>query len=224
MSIALLLLFVTQSWAGSYSFTNSSAISINDTGSPPTVADLYPSTISIAGVDSGETITHVSVTLYGLTHTYPSDLDIVLEGPDGQLSMLMSQVGGTATKLPVSNLTLTLDDSAANSLPLDSALTPGTFKPTRLNPTLPFEFSSPAPAGSANAPATLSVFNGANPNGTWSLFVLDDSSPDSGSIPLGWSMSVETIPEPGTVGMAVVGLGCLAALRFRRGNERNNRS
>jgi subtilisin-like proprotein convertase family protein len=212
---AMLLVFVTQSWAGSYNFTNSSPITINDTGTPPTLADLYPSSITISGLDNSETITHLTVTLYGFSHTYPSDLDIVLAGPGGQLSMLMSQVGGV-TKLPVSNLTLTLDDSALNSLPLDSVLTSGTFKPTRATPTLPFEFPNPAPAGSANAPATLSQFNGTNPNGTWSLYVLDDSSPDSGSIPFGWSMEVQTIPEPGSVGLALVGLGCLAVLQRRK--------
>jgi subtilisin-like proprotein convertase family protein len=210
---AVLLGFVANGWAGSYGYTNSSTITINDVGAPPTVADLYPSTISISGLD-GQTISQVTVTLYGLTHSFPSDLDILLAGPGGQFSMLMSEVGGN-TRFPVSNLTLTLDDTAANPLPINSTLTSGTFQPTRQNPTLAFLFPSPAPAGSSSAAALLSVFNGTDPNGNWNLFVVDESSPDSGSIS-GWSMEVTTIPEPGSFGMAALGLGCLAAMRIRR--------
>jgi subtilisin-like proprotein convertase family protein len=210
---------VAQGWSQTFSFANTNAIPINDTGTPPTTADLYPSAISVTGLD-GQSISHLTVTLYGLTHTFPSDLDILLAGPNGQVSMLMSEVGGN-TRFPVSNLTLTLDDSAASSLPINSSLVSGTFQPTRQFPTLSFDFPSPAPAGSSSAPATLSVFNGTNPNGTWSLFVVDESSPDSGTISLGWSMDVTTVPEPGTFGMAALGLGCFAALRIRRNHERS---
>jgi subtilisin-like proprotein convertase family protein len=210
----LFLGFMTQGRAQTFTFSNSTPITVNDSGTPPTLGSVYPSTISVSGLD-GQSISHISVTLYGLTHTFPSDLDILLAGPNGQLSMLMSQVGGN-TRFPVSDLTLTLDDSAASSLPINSTLVSGTFMPTRQFPTLSFEFPSPAPAGSSSAPAALSVFNGTNPNGTWSLFVVDDSSPDSGTISGGWSMDVTTVPEPGTMGIAALGLGCFAAIRIRR--------
>jgi subtilisin-like proprotein convertase family protein len=217
----MLLGVAAQGWAQTFTFSNTTAIAINDSGTPPTTASLYPSAISVAGLDG--TISHVTVTLYGLTHTFPSDLDILLAGPNGQLSMLMSQVGGN-TKFSVSDLTLTLDDSAASSLPFDSALTSGTFKPTRQFPTLAFEFPSPAPAGSASAPATLSLFNGTTPNGNWNLFVVDESSPDSGTISLGWSMAITTVPEPGTVGIAALGLGCFAAIRIRLRHKKRSTS
>lgn len=220
LAAAALVVFVTQGRAGTFSFTNSSPVSINDIGNPPTLGSLYPSTISVSGLDF-QTITHLSITLDGLSHTFPSDLDIVLAGPGGQLSMLMSEVGGNS-RIPVSNLTLTLDDLAANSLPFDSALTSGTFKPTRQFPTLSFEFPGPAPAGSASAPASLSGFNGTDPNGTWSLFVVDESSPDSGSISRGWSMEVTTVPEPGGFQFAVLAVGCAAAIRkWRRNSKRS---
>jgi subtilisin-like proprotein convertase family protein len=208
-----------QGWAQTFSFSNPTAIAINDTGTPPTTGSLYPSTISVTGLD-GQSISHVTVTLYGLTHTFPSDLDILLAGPNGQVSMLMSEVGGN-TRFPVSDLTLTLDDSAASSLPIDSTLFSGTFRPTRQFPTLSFDFPSPAPAGSSSAPAALSLFNGTDPNGNWRLFVVDESTPDSGTISGGWGMEITTVPEPGSVAMAALGLGCFAAVRMRRRYERN---
>lgn len=211
---ATLLTLVARAWAGTFDVSNTNAIAINDSGTPPTIASLYPSTISITGLP-GESISHLTVTLYGLSHTFPSDLSIVLAGPGGQLSMLMSEVGGN-TKFPVSDLTLTLDDLAANSLPIDSALVSGTFKPTRQFPTLAFELPSPAPAGSSSAPAALSVFNGTDPNGIWNLYVVDESSPDSGTISLGWSMNITTVPEPGILGIALLSLGCFAAIRVWR--------
>jgi subtilisin-like proprotein convertase family protein len=217
----LLLGVVAQGRAQTFSFSNTNPIAINDSGTPPTVASLYPSTISVAGLDGS--VSHVTVTLHGLTHTFPSDLDILLAGPNGQVSMLMSEVGGN-TRFPVSDLTLTLDDSAASSLPLDSTLLSGTFKPTRQFPTLSFEFPSPALEGSSSAPAALSIFNGTDPNGNWNLFVVDESSPDSGTISQGWSMDITTVPEPGMVGIAALGLGCCAAIRIRRRHQERKAS
>lgn len=216
--VALLVGCEASGWAGTFSFTNSNPIAINDSGTPPTTGSLYPSSISISGLDF-QNISHLSITLNGLSHTFPSDLDIILAGPGGQLSMLMSEVGGS-TRLPVTDLTLTLDDLVANSLPIDSVLTSGTFKPTRQFPTLSFEFPNPAPAGSSSAPAALSVFNGTDPNGIWSLFVVDESSPDSGTISRGWSMEVTTVPEPGNFEFAALAVGCVVAIRMWRRRER----
>jgi len=217
---AMFLAFAANGWAGTFTFSNTNAIAVNDTGTPPIPGSLYPSSIMVSGLDF-QSISHLSITLDGLTHSFPSDLDIVLAGPGGQLSMLMSEVGGN-TKFPVTDLTITLDDLALNSLPIDSALTSGTFKPTRQNPTLSFQFPSPAPAGSSSAPASLSVFNGTDPNGTWNLFVVDESSPDSGTISSGWSMNVTTVPEPGNFELAALAAGCVVAIRKWR--KRSKRS
>ncbi|MGI8966557.1 MAG: hypothetical protein ACR2H1_10785, partial [Limisphaerales bacterium] len=38
----------------------------------------------------------------------------------------------------------------------------------------------------------LSIFKGTNPNGVWSLYVVDDANMDTGSIAGGWSMTIRT--------------------------------
>ncbi len=51
----------------------------------------YPVPLTVAGIAG--TITDVNVTLLGLEHTYPADLDVMLVGPGGQHVVLMSDVG-----------------------------------------------------------------------------------------------------------------------------------
>jgi hypothetical protein len=199
--------------AQTFGFTNSTEILITDTGNPPSMGSPYASTLDLTGVDG--VVSHVAVTLHGLRHDFPSDLDIALVGPAGQVAMLMSEVGGN-TKFPVSGLTLTLDNSATDFLPIDSMLVSGVFKPTRQFQALSFDFPEPAPAGTANAPADLSLFNGTDPNGTWQLFVIDDSSPDSGTIASGWSLDIVTVPEPSAASLLGLGLAGFAFWRCRK--------
>src|SRR5438552_4232213 len=72
-------------------FSNSAAISIPSSGSSGK-AGPYPSVISVSGV-SGQ-VAKVTVTLLGLRHTYPDDIDVLLVGPTGQSLILMSDSGG----------------------------------------------------------------------------------------------------------------------------------
>ncbi|MFM6345350.1 MAG: Calx-beta domain-containing protein, partial [Dolichospermum sp.] len=51
-------------------------------------------------------------------------------------------------------------------------------------------FNSPAPGGPYGT--DFSVFNGINPNGTWSLYVVDDAGGDVGTIAGGWSLNIGT--------------------------------
>jgi hypothetical protein len=39
------------------------------------------------------------------------------------------------------------------------------------------------------------VFNGTNPNGTWELYVIDDTGADGGQISNGWSLQISTPPD-----------------------------
>ena len=60
------------------------------------------------------TVTDVDVTLTNFTHTYPSDVEMLLVGPLGQTVELMRDTGdGTS----VSDVTFTLDDEATGPIP-----------------------------------------------------------------------------------------------------------
>src|SRR5262249_11463304 len=124
-------------------------------------------------------------------HTYPDDIDILLVGPAGQKLLLMSDTGGA---FGVTNVTLTFDDAAPTSLPDSAQIVSGLYKPTNFGAN--DAFAAPAPPSPYGE--TLSSFNGTNPNGTWSLYVVDDGRKDVGIIAGGWSLSVSTVPLPPT--------------------------
>ena len=152
-----------------------------------------PSTIEVRGFETS--IIDVNVSLNNFSHTQPSDVDVLLVGPQGQTALIMSDVASAST---ATNDGLVLDDQAATRLPQQNDLTSGVFQPTNYdigtdqdsfapNPRIP----SPLPKNTA-----LGIFNGTNPNGTWTLFVDDDDddTPDtSGAIAGGWSLSITTI-------------------------------
>ncbi|MGO8699781.1 MAG: beta strand repeat-containing protein [Limisphaerales bacterium] len=171
-------------------FANTNPITINAAGP----ASLYPSQITVAGV--GSDIAKVTATLVGFAHTFPSDVSALLVGPGGQSAMLMSDEG---FGIGVSNLRLTFDDAGGAMSP-NGPLTSGTNAPalSDLNfiKDLPDVILPNAPSNSPPSPAyyhNLSVFSNTAPNGVWSLYVYDNSTPDVGLISGGWSLDIETI-------------------------------
>jgi subtilisin-like proprotein convertase family protein len=166
-------------------YRNTAFITINDNAA----ASPYPSAIVVP--TTAGTITKVTATIYGLTHDRQNDLDILLVGPLGQKVLLMSDVGGGAS---VANVNLTFDDAAGVFLPTGAVpITTGTYKPTE-GGAASDTFSAAAPA--APYGLTLSVFNGSNPEGTWSLYVMDDRAINTGSISGGWRLSLQTTAPP----------------------------
>ncbi|MGA1794649.1 MAG: DUF2341 domain-containing protein [bacterium] len=164
-------------------YSNSTSISIPDSGA----ATPYPSTITVPSTSG--TVTKVMVKFIGLSHTWPDDIDILLEGPGGQTIMLMSDQGGGGA---VSGVTLTFDDNATEDIPDGVGVVSGMYKPceTTQGDTLP----SPAPS-SPYTGTQLSVFNGVAPQGDWDLYVIDDAGGDSGSISGGWELIIITDEE-----------------------------
>ncbi len=182
-------------------YSNQAPIVINDA----TNASPYPSVINVSGAPGA--VSSVTVTITNLNHTWPRDIDALLVSPAGQNSYLMAKAGSSFT---INNVTLTFDDSAPSFLPQSSMLTSGTYKPTSYAAVAP-PFSSPAPPASAGAPYTtnLAAFAGSNPNGAWSLYVIDDTRFNSGIISNGWMLNlISTAP---ILGDADLGLAMTAA-------------
>lgn len=170
-------------WAGAVS-SNPAAIAIPTTegaGAP------YPSTINVTGLPA-RGITDLNVTLNSLSHTWPDDLDILLVGPGGQKVMLMSDAGGGGS---LNNVNLTFDDDPA--VPPDNGqitcckLSPSNYNGANDN------FPAPAPGGPYGT--SFSVFDGADPNGEYKLFVYDSADGDGGQTAGGWSLDI-TAPMP----------------------------
>ncbi|HEY2952748.1 MAG TPA: DUF11 domain-containing protein, partial [Verrucomicrobiae bacterium] len=160
-------------------FANANLIAINDSGP----ATPYPSVINVTGLSGN--ITKVTVTIEALNHSFPADIDMALVGPFGQTVMLMSDTGGGDD---ISNVTLVFDDASPNVL-TTTTITNGTYRPTNIG-LADARFPDPAPPGPYGS--ALSVFNDANPNGVWSLYVVDDDVLDGGSIVGGWSLTLST--------------------------------
>lgn len=147
------------------------------------VAAPYPSTIGVAG---GPTfIGSMTVTITGFSHTWPSDVSMLLVGPTGARTILWGRAGSS---VDASNLTLVFRDFAP---PLPGS-TPGSgdYAPTQRTAGT---FIAPAPVGPYGA--ALSAFDGTNANGTWSLYVQDFVASDGGSI-AGWSITFLPAPPP----------------------------
>ena len=177
------------------SFANPAAIIINDNAP----AAPYPSTINVSGLAG--LVTKATVTISNLNHTWPNDIDALLVSPTGQKSYLMAKCGGSYI---ANNVTLTFDDSAASSLPHFTQIVSGTNRPTSYAftaPPFPPALTPPPPYNT-----NLAVFKGNNPNGAWSLYVIDDTPYNNGVISNGWSLSLViagVVPAQADVGLAM---------------------
>jgi len=132
---------------------------------------------------------------------------VILQGPTGKTALIMSDVGSALssratnkTSYPADGITLTLDDQAVSSLSDTNPLVSGIYKPTNVTDTNEgtTEGSAPGPF-STNFPTALSTFNGENANGTWKLWVDDDSlsaKDVAGKIYGGWGLDITTTGPP----------------------------
>jgi subtilisin-like proprotein convertase family protein len=165
-------------------FSSSGTITIPGTGTGATTgapANPYPSTINIAGLPATG-VTVQSVTINGVTHTFPDDMDILLQSPTGTNVVLMSDAGFNGV---ITNNTYTFND--AGPLMLDNALNPsGTYRPSNFEAAAD-QFPAPGPGAITQPTPTLASFTG-NPNGQWKLFIVDDANLDAGSMTT-WSIT-----------------------------------
>jgi subtilisin-like proprotein convertase family protein len=158
-------------------FSNTTAIAINDNA----VATPYPSSISVSGIT--ETVAKLRVSLFGVNHTWPQDIGILLVGPKGQKLVLMDHVGSFKS---IDNATIIFDDDGSPLITADKIIS-GTYQPTNQTEA---EFPVPAPIGTCSA-TPLSTFNSLDPNGTWNLYVRDSGAGNYGIISGGWQIDFQ---------------------------------
>jgi uncharacterized delta-60 repeat protein/uncharacterized repeat protein (TIGR01451 family) len=196
------------------SYTNTNTIFLPENTVAPTIATNsvapgygYPSLISVSGIPG--LITKATVTFSNFGHSYPSDVDAVLEAPNGSNSILMSHCGsgfgvgyGLNYSHPIAPVTLIFDQTTSVHVPLTTVLTSGAFLPTTNTTEMPdlppvptnetVSVAPPEPPFGATYGANLSTFMGASPNGNWSLWLICDKTQDSGYISNGWILSLST--------------------------------
>jgi subtilisin-like proprotein convertase family protein len=155
-------------------FSNGAAIAVPGAGTEGN-ANPFPSTIEVGGFKQGQ-ILDVNVTLNNLSHSEIGDVGVMVVAPNGKGAILMNDAGSGNT----SNVNLTFDDEAPAKIPDDGAVASGSF------------LASVYETSNSTAPyLALSAFDASNPNGTWQLFVFDDSSGDTGTIAGGWTLTIQ---------------------------------
>jgi uncharacterized repeat protein (TIGR01451 family) len=127
-------------------------------------------------------IRDMTVTLHDVTHSYPSDLVVLLVGPDERGVVLLANAGGGTD---VTGADLVFNDAGVTAgEPLTDTQV---YRPT--NNGFSEDLEPPAPA--APYGSRLSSFYNSDPNGHWRLYVYDSVYSDGGSVG-GWSLRLTT--------------------------------
>jgi hypothetical protein len=140
-------------------------------------------------------IASLEVVVGGLSHTFPSDLDLYLLAPSGNLIQLMTDLGDG---FPVTDVTLTFRDDENLGIP-GSPLETGDYQPEG--------------AFNGTDPGFSKFVGKSSGNGAWFLLAIDDAFDDTGTIDFVTLRG--TVPEPTTLSFLV--LAGLVALKRRRG-------
>lgn len=133
-------------------------------------ADRYPATREITGLDG--VIEDVDVSLDGVYHEVPADLELLLAGPGGQTVSLMDNACWYDA---VRGHRWRWDDEAVAAMPATAVCSANaTHRPTDHAPD--DRLPDPAPAGPYGS--ALSALDGTDPNGEWHLYAHDQQRDD----------------------------------------------
>src|SRR5207247_3561342 len=131
----------------------------------------------------------ITVTVRDVDTPTPEDIGVMLVGPGtnpGKVVLMRDSGAGS----PLINAVLIFRDNVPNPVPLNGPITNGFYKP--------FDRGSGAfpTAGSSTTTTFGTAFTGINPNGTWNLYVLDDTQTltDGADILVGWHLALATTP------------------------------
>jgi hypothetical protein len=183
-------------------FSNTAVVS--DTNNLGAHSGTSHSSIAVSGLSG--TLTTVSVTVHGLTSTNGAgqiDTTLLLVSPGGVRMILLSNAGNSGTGgIVPNNATITLTDSAAGiapSYPDPGYVNGGSYKPTDISHLASDDFSAVGgPAPPYNLPqtsgtATLNgTYGGIDPNGSWTLYVMEPYYPGTITLNTGWSLDIAT--------------------------------
>jgi subtilisin-like proprotein convertase family protein len=161
---------------------------IPGTGTSAGPANPYPATRTISGHTG--LIGDLNVSIDGIWHQRPDDLDLLLVGPQGEKVILMSDACGT---FEVADFAWVWNDEAAAPMPDGDGTNSCNFPQHRPADYEPGE-SWPAPAPPGPHATALSAFDGTDPNGEWRLFVSDDSSARVGFFTNRFQLQINTKP------------------------------
>jgi subtilisin-like proprotein convertase family protein len=161
-------------------FANVAPIAIPEEGATTGPAAPYPSTIEVEGLPSEMPTFRVRLNRW--SHAWPGDVEVLLVAPGGAHALLFSDAGGSTD---AADVTLIFEASATDVLPPNGPIVSGAFLPSVYGDGGAF----PAPAPVGPYVADLNAFADTDPNGTWSLFVVDDQTGDVGALAGGWSLT-----------------------------------
>jgi subtilisin-like proprotein convertase family protein len=193
----LILLAATGVQATLYTFDYTSGFA-NSGVIPDANPGGWSDTRSLSGFGTDINITDVNVSLE-ITGGYNGDLYGYLVHSSG-FTLLLDRVGTGSGGEPQN--TYGFSTSGFGSITLDQG--DNTSIHDVLDPQAGDKVYRPD-SGTQNS-GGLNVFNGLNPNGTWTLFLADLSGGETSTL-VSWGLDIEAVPEPTT--WALVGFGTI---------------
>lgn len=167
--------------------------------------DIFTANVSGVGTNLGTDVFLENVTL-NITHTWAGDLQIFIQGPNGNILELSTTNDDNIGAANYTNTVFT--DAAASFITAGVAPFTGEFRPEGVSNSLGCN-----PIGTDGTFTFASQFNGSNPNGTWQLYVADNASGDIGTLD-SWSINFAPCLAPTATLSAVAIEPCTSPGQF----------